>query len=78
MNGLYKNYVWVTNGKEVHRIPKEKLNDYITLSYRLGKKRDGEIIVPWNKGLTVDDERVKKYTDSHVGKKYKKNSAFKP
>ena len=77
MNGKYKNYVWITNGKDVHRIPKDRLDSYIESGYRLGKKKDGEIIIPWNKGLTVADDRVRKYTDSHKGRKYRKNSAFK-
>ena len=77
MKGKYKDYVWITNGTEVHRVRKDDLSIYIDKGYRLGKKRDGEVIIPWNKGLTVEDERVKKYVDSHKGIRYKKNSAFK-
>ena len=41
MNGKYKNYVWVTNGPDVHRVPKDRLDSYIESGYRLGKKRFG-------------------------------------
>ena len=41
MNGKYKNYVWVTNGLDVHRVPKDRLDSYIESGYRLGKKKDG-------------------------------------
>jgi hypothetical protein len=55
------NRVWVTNGHESHQISRDALDEYLQNGYVFGKKKQGEVIVPWNKGLkAVDDTRVAK------------------
>ena len=55
------NRVWVTNGKNSHQIPVDLLNFYLENGYKRGKKKAGEVITAWNKGLkATQDERVAK------------------
>jgi hypothetical protein len=55
------NRVWVTNGQESHQIPRDSLDAYIQNGYTFGKKKQGDVIVPWNKGLRAsNDPRVAK------------------
>lgn len=65
--------IWVTNGIEIHRIDEHDLLYYINKGYKRGKKRDNDVIIPWNKGLTAEDPRVASYV-TNKPKNYKKHN----
>lgn len=56
--------IWITNGENITRIFPEEFEKYEQQGYTKGKKLTGVKQIPWNKGLTKEDPRVKKYIDN--------------
>ena len=55
-----KDTMWISNGKIIKKIYKHELDTYLEQGYIPGRKLEGHVQIPWNKGLTKDDPRVAK------------------
>lgn len=68
--------IWITNGKEIHRINENEFEIYRDKGFRRGKKKNNSTYTAWNKGLTQEDARVLSYVQ-HKPKHYNKIKAVK-
>lgn len=57
-------FVWMTDGTNAVRVRAEEQQIYIDQGFKRGMKCSTIKRVPWNKGLTMNDERVKKNIDA--------------
>jgi hypothetical protein len=61
MVGKNKGQRWITNGVSNKRIDPSEFSQYEAEGFWFGRTVE---FVPWNKGLTIEDERVKKNVES--------------
>ena len=53
-------YVWVTNGEITKKIKETELHIYEKCGYKKGRKTKTSQFTAWNKGLDINDNRVKR------------------